>query len=336
MEFVRGTAIVVTFGLLVAASPAAADDPEALIHQGNDLRRKGDDLRAEGYIKRAYEIAHTPRAAAQVGLVELALRSYVEAEQYLAEALAAPDRWVKENADVLEKALGQARAHLLRVEIVGAPPRATITTAARAPVKLDADRMLWLPPGDHALRVEAPGYEVAIVSVSGAAAETRRVLAKMQSERPPASDPAGPPVAPPVAAGQLDGTGAGGSSPAVPDSTREGRGRGLRWAGIGVGAVGAAAAAVGATLAIQGTSKRNSIENAAGMGGPYNPADGNWQTLERAGVGLIVGGGVLVAGGVTMFLLGRSSGSAAGETNQVAVSIAGGRGFGFLQCQRRF
>ena len=82
---------------------------------------------------------------------------WIEAEQYLAEALATPDRWVKSNAEVIAKALSQARAELLRVEIVGAPPGATITTAARAPVKLDANGMVWLPPGDHSLRVEAPG-----------------------------------------------------------------------------------------------------------------------------------------------------------------------------------
>jgi hypothetical protein len=40
--------------LLVAASvPARAEDPEALIKQGVELRRRGEDARAEGYIRRA-------------------------------------------------------------------------------------------------------------------------------------------------------------------------------------------------------------------------------------------------------------------------------------------
>jgi hypothetical protein len=66
--------VVATFLVAeIAASPFVraappSEDPEVLIRVGNDFRRKGDNKRAEGYLKRAYEIAHTPRSAAQLGL----------------------------------------------------------------------------------------------------------------------------------------------------------------------------------------------------------------------------------------------------------------------------
>jgi hypothetical protein len=63
----------------------AQEEPEALIRQGVELRRKGQNALAQGYFKRAYAIAHTPRSAAQLGLVEHALG-------YFAALVRAPGR----------------------------------------------------------------------------------------------------------------------------------------------------------------------------------------------------------------------------------------------------
>ena len=62
--------------LAAAAAPAAAagpDDAEALIKQGNDLRRSGDDQGALPLLARAYQAQPGPRTAVQLGLVEEAL-----------------------------------------------------------------------------------------------------------------------------------------------------------------------------------------------------------------------------------------------------------------------
>jgi hypothetical protein len=59
--------------VLGTRAAGAAEDPEALIRQGIELRRAGQDARAEGYFRRTYQLAATSRTAAQLGLCELAV-----------------------------------------------------------------------------------------------------------------------------------------------------------------------------------------------------------------------------------------------------------------------
>ena len=61
--------------------------------------------------EKAYQISRTPRTAAQLGLCELELGDFVEAERHLNEALAEPEHpWVKKNKATLKKSLETARA----------------------------------------------------------------------------------------------------------------------------------------------------------------------------------------------------------------------------------
>src|SRR6476659_9962930 len=66
--------VSVLSGLAHPTHALAEEDAEALILQGNHLRQRGDNERAHGYFKRAYEIARTGRTAAQLGLVEMAIQ----------------------------------------------------------------------------------------------------------------------------------------------------------------------------------------------------------------------------------------------------------------------
>jgi tetratricopeptide (TPR) repeat protein len=113
-----------------------AEDPEKLIQQAVELRRKGDNARAYGYLKRAFDLARTPRSAAQLGLVEHALGRYAEAEVHLGEALATSDPWVAENRSRLESSRAFVRSNLGRVEVVGAPDDATVSVGSDPSVKI--------------------------------------------------------------------------------------------------------------------------------------------------------------------------------------------------------
>jgi hypothetical protein len=146
-------------GCLAAGLARGADveEPETLIQQANELRRKGDNARAYGYLKRAYDIARTPRSAAQLGLVEHALGRYAEAEVHLGEALASGDPWVQANRARLESSRSFVRSKLGKVEITGAPADATVTVGTDVPIKLAADRVVYVTPGERTLRLEAPG-----------------------------------------------------------------------------------------------------------------------------------------------------------------------------------
>jgi hypothetical protein len=328
---VRVLVIAVALVAETAAVASAAEDPEALIHQGVELRKKGDDIRAEGYFRRAYELAQTPRAAAQLGLVEMALGVYPEAERYLTDALASQDAWVRANNQVLQQTLDKARAQLVRVRIAGAPAGATVSTPARGTLKLPSDKTVWLPPGATSVHVEAAGMQAADVKVSGAAGETRDVTVTMPAEPTHSPGPgtvgateqsSGPTREPEGTITRPE------SSPPAPSA-----GSGLRWGGVATGAAGVAAAVVGGVLFAAGNTKRDNLQSPTH---PYDASDENWKTYRGAGIGLLVGGGALLAGGITMFVLGWQQEHAATGASSVALSGGAGPGFGLLRINGRF
>jgi hypothetical protein len=87
---------------LVVTATAAAEDVDALIKHGNDLRRKGRDRDALAEFQRAAQINETPRVTAQMALAEQALGLWVEAEGHLTKALGHErDPWIAKNRAVL-------------------------------------------------------------------------------------------------------------------------------------------------------------------------------------------------------------------------------------------
>lgn len=334
-----GVLVAVVLGQASGLRAAPAEDPEELIKVGNALRRKGDNLRAVGYIRRAYELAHTPRSAAQLGLVELAVSDFVNAEAHLTEALGSNDPWVVSNAKTVEDSRKKARSHLLRVEVVGAPADATVVLPEARIVKLPEDGVLYLAPGATKLRVQSIGHKSADLEVAGAEKETRTVRVEMPLEMPAAVAvvPALPPKAPEPASAGTEGESASkpseaAATPAAPAATSE-TGRSLRIAGIVTGAAGVAVAVVGGIVLAKGNSKADEWNQAATNTKPWNPDDENYKTLQATGVGLLVGGGVAIATGVALYVVGAKS---AGGESATSVSLSVGPGGGVLGWGGRF
>jgi hypothetical protein len=329
----RGTtvikAICTTFVLVaVASSSARAEDAENLIRQGVELRRQGDDVRAEGYFKIAYKQVPTPRAAGQLGLVELALNKSFEANIYLSEALESDDAWVQHIKATLEKSRERARSQLGEVDVAGAPDRATVKitkAGAKTELSLPADGRLWLTPGESTLVIEAAGFS-ATRAVSAKQGEVVKV--DVEAERPHvAPAPVAPPPAAPAEAA---------SSAPPPEAPTEGGvvvqpqgpapGRPLRIAGIATAAGGAAIVVVGFVLRSVATSKYDTVIHSTPTQ-PYSNDDLDYKTYDRAGVALIIGGGVAAAAGVAMFVVGRHE-AAASSGHDLAWSV-GPAGFSF-------
>jgi hypothetical protein len=333
-----GLLVAVVLGQASGLRAAPAEDPEELIKVGNALRRKGDNLRAVGYIRRAYELAHTPRSAAQLGLVELAVSDFVNAEAHLTEALGSNDPWVVSNAKTVEDSRKKARGHLLRVEVVGAPADATVVLPEARILKLPEDGVLWLAPGATKLRVQSIGHKSADLEVAGAEKETRTVRVEMPLEMPaavpvaPATTTTPPKAAEPASA-EAEGASKPGEPAPTPVSAASDSGRSLRIAGIVTGAAGIAVAVVGGVVLASGNSKADDTNKAAMNAKPWNPADGNYKTLQQAGVGLLVGGGVAIATGVALYVVGAKS---AGGEAATSVSLSVGPGGGVLGWGGRF
>ena len=81
--------------------------------EGVRLRKAHDHTGALDLFRRAYQMGPGPKTAAQLGLCEMAVAQFVEAEAHLGEALrSTSDPWVNENRAVLYDALNSTKNFL--------------------------------------------------------------------------------------------------------------------------------------------------------------------------------------------------------------------------------
>ncbi len=170
---VKGAVLLASVAAVVLAPANAWADPidvEDLIRQGVELRRDGLDERALPLFQRAYSLAPTPRTAAQLGLVEMALGYRLEAEQHLRQALAAPrDLWVLKRRRELEDALVSVRAAIGYLTVTGEPAGAEVRVNGNLIGRLPLPDPVRLGEGPASVELRAPGYQAAsrAISVTG-------------------------------------------------------------------------------------------------------------------------------------------------------------------------
>src|SRR5262245_63205618 len=159
---VLGAAALLTIGLGVTARPARAGDSaeaESLIRQGVELRAQKKDERALPLFEKAYQVSRSPRTAGQLGLVEMALGYFVDADKYLSEALASPDHpWVAKNLATLKAQLATAKSQIGELYIVGDPNGAEVLVNGKAVGRLPLSTPIRLDKGRAEVQVRAPGY----------------------------------------------------------------------------------------------------------------------------------------------------------------------------------
>jgi hypothetical protein len=154
-------AIVVVLSLLLSAAARAAggDDVDALVNHGVELRKAGKDREALTEFQRAAQTSRTPRVVAQIALAEMALGTWVDAEEHLLEALAHPDDpWIRKNRAALEKARATADTHLGSLEIWGTPAGAEVAVDGRVAGTFPLPKPIRLSAGAVTVTVRATGY----------------------------------------------------------------------------------------------------------------------------------------------------------------------------------
>ncbi len=181
--------------LLALTSPAgAADNSEILIRQGVELRKAGRDADAHAKFLRAYKVAHTPRAAAQLGLCERALKMWIDADLHLTEALAAQsDPWVLANKATIEESVAAVRSNLATVSVAGKPIDANVYINDNFVGQFPEVASLRVSPGRASVKVSAPGFEPYEGTWNVAAAEHRQVdvdLKPIATNAAPSAEPA--------------------------------------------------------------------------------------------------------------------------------------------------
>jgi hypothetical protein len=331
------TACVLSAGTRLAI---AQEEPEALIRQGVEMRKRGDDLKAHGYFQRAYDIARTPRSAAQLGLADLAIEDNVAAEQHLSEAMSSSDPWVRQNRGMFEKSRATARSRLAKLVISGAPESTTVEIAGHPPVALSPDATVWIPPGGAELRFAAPKYEpeTKTVNVAAGASGTLEIALRSSSAgKVVAAVPDTRPIdLPPPKHDELP--------PPSPPSPNEPSTRPWQVTGAWVaGGVGLAFVVTGVTAQLLYASKINEFNSVTDAPNPSGHCDkalpndggGSCKSLldaanTRSTVATIgyVAGGVAIAGAVVLYLIAPS----ASARHDVAASCAPARQASGVSC----
>jgi len=251
--------VALTMTTVESRPAAAAPADEKLNDEGVELRRKGDDRGALEAFQKAYDMTHSPRATAQLGLVYQALGRWELAGPLVEKALQSPgDGWVKKYQPQLQDALSTIRQHLARIELTGEPPGAEVTVNGVAAGKLPLPGPLTVSIGTVDLQVRADGYQPDIRKINLGAFQYEHVfvrLDKLPEARPivvehvqadegrPASSP--PPPAPPARDT---------SSSVSPRAV-------IKWSALGLGAAGIA---TGVAATILHESKISDFNNAAG------------------------------------------------------------------------
>jgi hypothetical protein len=262
-------AFAATWATMGAAVGAANPSEDDLVRQGVEARKRQDDAAALELFSKAYEVKHSPRAAAQMGLAEVALGRWVDAEAHLEEALAAAtDPWVKKNSKTLSDSLGQVKKEIGSLDILGPPAGTEIVIGGAVKGTLPLAKPLRVRAGDVRFELRAPGYDSETRTVHAVAGQLTRETVELTPARRQA------PVQPVAAA-------ATGTVPVVTEASggageATGRGRQIvKWSAFGAAGLGLVTGVV-ATLIHQ--SKVSAFNNDANMG----CADNNGQAVHMS------------------------------------------------------
>ncbi|HMF41065.1 MAG TPA: PEGA domain-containing protein [Polyangia bacterium] len=185
---------------------ARSSDPEALIRKGNELRQQGRNEEALPLFQAAYAAERTPRTAGQLGLSEMTVGYWAEAEAHLTEALEFPSHpWVAKNSEGLREMLRKAHAKIAEVIVDGSPKGAEVHVNGRLVGTLPLASPLRIGEGRIEVTLAAPNHKPEMRSLSVIGGQKQNVtinLDKVAPEAPPVvTQPARPPAAAAPASG---------------------------------------------------------------------------------------------------------------------------------------
>ena len=177
----------------LGAPAHAAEDPAALVQQAKNLRLAGDDDGAYKLYLRAHNLAKSAETAAHLGMAEINLALWVDAENHLREALKKPnDPFIARNRIQIVDQLKMVRTHLGMLEVVGRPSGADVEVGGKPVGRLPLSGPLRVPTGEINVRVAAEGHKVERRDVNIQPGQLHRVAVELE---PVGTGEAPPPVA---------------------------------------------------------------------------------------------------------------------------------------------
>ncbi len=257
-------AMMFTISVLPAAPALAASDAEqaeTLIREGVQLRAQDKAARALPLFEKAYQISRSPRTAAQLGLCELELGYYIEAERYLNEALATPDHpWIAKNKTTLKRQLEAARGNIGELALTLSPSNAEVLVNNKLVAMPSPGAPIRLDKGLADVEVRSPGFASAreTITIVGGKREQRTFVLVPESPSPVAiaPPPAAPVPGPESGAPMISAT----STPAPASNWNAPRIAAWATAGVAVGAL-----VFGTVEAFNASSKQDAFNNHTGL-----------------------------------------------------------------------
>jgi tetratricopeptide (TPR) repeat protein len=181
-----------------AANPAAgvangssglSVQQEALLQEGLELRKARRDALAYPRLQSAYQLSATPRAAAELGLVEAELGYWLAAEKHLSESLRSPDdRWVAQNRAALQAGLTKVNSAIGEIVVSGSPPGAEVVVNGKPAGTLPLSMPVRAGEGPVNVELRAPGYgpvHRTIVVLGGRREQVMLTMAPLANPGPP-------------------------------------------------------------------------------------------------------------------------------------------------------
>lgn len=324
--------------LSLGRARASDTDEETLIRQGIESRRKRNDVVALELFRKAYDVRRSPRAAAQMGMAEIALGRWVDAEAHLQEAISVPsDPWIAKHQATLQDSLSRSREHLGRLEILGRPRGAEIVIEDVVVGTLPLAKPLTVRSGDCRFVIRAVGYEPVSRNVDVAPGDLTRETVVL-SARPAADARAADTGAATQVAVVTSDANAQSVPPAHPradandDDTGAAKtsGNHLTTVGVVLGTAGVAAVAAGVVFGLKARSSGEEASRQRIFDANADSAGRRYQALQY--VGYAVGAAFIVAG-VTTFVMGINSD---GESGPSAVAVLPVQGGGVAALRGRF
>lgn len=286
-----------------AGTPSATTaDEETLIHKGVELRRARDDLAARAEFQKAYDLTHSPRAAAQLGLAEFALGRFEDAEAHVSEALhAQSDPWINKHRKELDQSLANLQTHVARVEVIGDPLGAEVYVNGRLSGRLPLDNPVTVSEGQVDVELRAPGFERGSRTITLSGQQYQRLVIRLARDRG-AAVAAVPGGAGPIGLPSVGSRETVNKSPSAknivtnPASSGSAR-RPLAWGLVGAGAAVATAGGVLMIIEAGHASKAREDHDPAA----WDAAKGPW----TAGLIGVITGGFAAAVGLGVLALAR-------------------------------
>ena len=328
----RGVAAAAAWLLLVLPSlDARADSPappteeqieaaRVLYHDARELRRQGRLHEAVDKALQALAVAATPVTALEAGQLLVESGRLVEARDVVRSVALMPvsPRESDKGRDARQLAAAlasQLDMRIPKIAVAARPTGVTLSLDGKPLAPTDPTAWLGVDPGSHSIVVRVDDRPCTTINLTLSEGEERTLelhdAASACRPEPPAVEPPRPPVTPDVHAQPPPPSP---PPPVLSPATSAAPGTG-RWIGLVVAGAGAVAVAVGGGIALHAKSDYDAVAGECPPRGCNQDGfDARTSARNLAGVatGVMLIGGVAVAGGAALWLLAPPSNRAAG------------------------